>query len=463
MKKAAIYMRMSTDKQEHSIESQLRLIRDYAKLNNYEIYHCYSDEGISGRSAEKRPAFLQMIEDSEKNLFDFILIYDSSRFARNLEQSIVYKSLLKKNGVNLISITEPSLDDDTALITDALLGAMNEMYCRKLSKNVKRGMEQKALRGEYLSAPPFGYCRHSPGGTIIKHPTESKIVFYLFEQAINGKSIFSLAKELNEKNIITHRGKPMEKRTILYLLNNPVYKGYLKWKTDGKTILLKANHEPIVSEELFDNLQKLLLLTHPKKHRENRPKEVCRHWLSGMLYCKICGASYVYSKGFQGRKNRFRCGGYLKGICTSSASFTVNQAEDLILSQLEKIKLSGSYTFYSPPPPIPKKHYELKKLYKYEQALLKAKQAYLYEADTLEEYLITKTMLSQKIEAIKNNISDSIASKNHLNSQSISFERPEQYLKSNYATTDKAYFMKCLVEKIIVSAEENMLHIILKQ
>ena len=141
MKQAIAYMRMSTDKQEYSIDSQERLIKNYAKSHGFIIVDTYIDEGISGKLAEKRPAFLKMIDDSSSNKFDTVLIYDSSRFARNLEQSLVYKSVLKRNGVNLVSITEPVFDDDTSLITDALFGAMNEMYVRKLSKNVKRGIK----------------------------------------------------------------------------------------------------------------------------------------------------------------------------------------------------------------------------------------------------------------------------------------------------------------------------------
>lgn len=122
MKAAVTYMRMSTDRQEHSIDSQERLIKSYANQNNFAILHNYIDEGISGRNAEKRPQFLQMIDDSAKGEFQYVIIYDSSRFARNLEQSLVYKSILKKNGVELVSITEPVLDEDTSLITDALFG-----------------------------------------------------------------------------------------------------------------------------------------------------------------------------------------------------------------------------------------------------------------------------------------------------------------------------------------------------
>jgi DNA invertase Pin-like site-specific DNA recombinase len=89
-----------------------------------------------------------MIEDSSRGEFEAVLIFDSSRFARNLEESLVYKSMLRRNGVSIISATEPAAgDEDVALLTDALMGAVNEMFSRKLSKAVKRGMNYRIEQG----------------------------------------------------------------------------------------------------------------------------------------------------------------------------------------------------------------------------------------------------------------------------------------------------------------------------
>ena len=169
MKLAAVYMRMSTDKQEYSIDSQWRLLSDWASRNDYQIIKRYQDAGISAMESklDKRTDFLKMIEDSEQSEWRTVLIYDSSRFSRSLKDSIVYKSILKQNGVQLISITEPVLDEDVSLMVDALNGATNELYIRKLSKNVKRGLEQKALRGEIISQVPYGYRRSADKKKII--------------------------------------------------------------------------------------------------------------------------------------------------------------------------------------------------------------------------------------------------------------------------------------------------------
>ncbi len=110
MKTACAYIRVSTDKQEElSPNAQKRLIFDYCKKNNYKITdeYLFIENGISGKKAEKRPQFQKMIHmaKSKEHPFDIILVWKFSRFARNQEESIVYKSLLKKSNVEVISIS----------------------------------------------------------------------------------------------------------------------------------------------------------------------------------------------------------------------------------------------------------------------------------------------------------------------------------------------------------------------
>ena len=115
MKNGALYIRVSTDKQEElSPDAQKRLMLDYARENNIIVTEdsIYWEIGISGRKADKRPAFRQMIAaaKSQEHPYDVILVWKFSRFARNQEESIVYKSLLKKAGVEVISVSEPLPD-----------------------------------------------------------------------------------------------------------------------------------------------------------------------------------------------------------------------------------------------------------------------------------------------------------------------------------------------------------------
>ena len=117
MQKAAAYIRVSTEDQtEYSPDAQRKAIEKYAKENDMLLLqeNIYIDEGISGRKAEKRQAFMQMISDAkQKNrAFDVILVHKFDRFARNKEDSVVYKAMLRKQcNVKVISITE-SIEDD---------------------------------------------------------------------------------------------------------------------------------------------------------------------------------------------------------------------------------------------------------------------------------------------------------------------------------------------------------------
>lgn len=460
MKSAVAYMRMSTDRQEHSIESQERLINEYAKQNNYLIKHLYIDEGISGRNAEKRPQFLQMIDDSSKKDFEYVLIYDSSRFARNLEQSLVYKSILKKNGVTIVSITEPTLDEDTSLITDALFGAMNEMYSRKLSKNVKRGMEQKALRGEFCAHAPFGYDYDKNLKTLVPNQQEAPVAKYIFSEIQKGRTPYSISMEMREKNIRTKNGITLERRRIEYIIRNPVYKGYLRWTSANGIIVQKSNHQPLISEDEFEEIQRITAQRALRLRRNSKPPEFCNHWLSGIIYCSECNCVYTYVKAreYEGKKARFRCSGQSRGQCSSGISFSVDVLEKQIYAILEEI-LESDHTFYTlnitekSPLQIDYSN-DIKKL---KHSLKRAKEAFLAGLDTLVEYGENKkTLLCEikKLECMQNE-----KYHNKINTDSFKCEISDllTLLKSNENPFSKREAFRTVVEKIIIEkASKNI-------
>lgn len=404
MKTAVSYLRMSTDRQEHSIDSQERLIKEFAQHNSYYIQQYYIDEGISGRSVEKRPQFLQMIDDSAKGEFQYVIIYDSSRFARNLEQSLVYKSILKKNGVEIISITEPTLDEDTSLITDALFGAMNEMYSRKLSKNVKRGMEQKALRGEFCGNVPYGYDYDLDKKELVLNPTEAPIAKYILSEIQSGRTPYSIAIETREKNIKTKAGVSLERRRIEYIIRNPVYKGYIRWSCDGKQIVQKSTHEALITETEFDEIQRITNERAERLRINAKPAEKSLHWLSGIMYCTECNSTYTFVKAREkeGKKARFRCSGQSRGRCSSGISFKVEVLETQILTILYEIIQNDSdlYSLNIQKAPSPKVDYrgDIKKL---NNSLARAKQAFLAGVDTIVEYGDNKKALLAEIERLQ--------------------------------------------------------------
>ena len=146
LQRGACYIRGATeDQKEFSPDAQLKAIKNYAKSNNIIIDddYIFIDEGISGRHADKRPAFQEMIKiaKSKPKKFDVILVHKFDRFARSREDSVVYKSLLRKEyGINIISICEPlDPDDKMSVILEAFLEAMAEYYSLNLYEEVKKG------------------------------------------------------------------------------------------------------------------------------------------------------------------------------------------------------------------------------------------------------------------------------------------------------------------------------------
>ena len=154
MKTVCAYIRVSTDSQEeYSPDAQIRLLKEYAASHDMTIIDIYQDLGISGRNADKRPQFQDMIAmaKSKEHPYDAILVWKFSRFARNQEESIVYKSLLKKNHVDVVSVSEPLPDGVIGELVERIFEWMDEYYSIRLSGEVRRGMTQKALAGGYNS------------------------------------------------------------------------------------------------------------------------------------------------------------------------------------------------------------------------------------------------------------------------------------------------------------------------
>ena len=140
MKKAVIYARFSSHSQtEQSIEGQLRECYDFAKRNDVTIVGEYIDRALTGTS-DKRPQFLKMIEDSKKKNFEYVLVYQLDRFARNRYDSANYKAKLKKNGVRVLSVKENITDDASGILVEGMLESMAEYYSAELSQKVKRGI-----------------------------------------------------------------------------------------------------------------------------------------------------------------------------------------------------------------------------------------------------------------------------------------------------------------------------------
>lgn len=272
IKSAALYIRVSTHEQEElSPDAQKRLLLDYCCKNELRVSpeHIFIENGISGRKADKRPEFIRMIgmAKSENHPFDLIIVWKYSRFARNQEESILYKSMLKKINVDVISLSEPIMEGPFGSLIERIIEWMDEYYSIRLSGEVTRGMTEKALRGGYNGGIPYGYHKLKEQPLPIIYEPEARIVRFIYSEVESGLSISELSKKLTIANIKTRRGNFFETRAIRYILENPFYCGYIRWNRQNKRthslndrsewIVTKGYHEAIINKELFDRINSI--------------------------------------------------------------------------------------------------------------------------------------------------------------------------------------------------------------
>ena len=158
----AAYIRVSDERQdEYSPDSQLKKIREHAAKEGYYIpdEYVFYDDGISGRTVKKRGDFNRMIgmAKEREHPFETIFVWKFSRFARNQEEAMVYKNLLRKHNTSVVSVSEPVPEGPFGSLIERIIEWMDEFYSINLAAEVTRGMTEKASRGEPNNPPPFGY------------------------------------------------------------------------------------------------------------------------------------------------------------------------------------------------------------------------------------------------------------------------------------------------------------------
>lgn len=276
-----IYARFSSHNQhETSIEGQLKECYEYAKRNGYTIIDTYIDRAISG-TTDNRPEFLRMIDDSNKKLFQFVLVYQLDRFARNRYDSATYKARLKKNGVRVLSAKENITDDASGILIEGVLESMAEYYSAELSQKIKRGMTLNAEKCLYTGGGiPLGY-KVTNDKTFAINETTAFYVRKIYEMYANGSTVTQINKYLNAQQIKTIRGSAFNKNSLHKILKNKRYIGYYTFND----IEIENGMPRILSDELFYKVQSIME-TNKKAPARTRTND--EYILTTKLFCGKC-------------------------------------------------------------------------------------------------------------------------------------------------------------------------------
>ncbi len=330
--KAVLYARVSSEKQDVdlSITAQLKALREYAQRQSYQVVKEFVDEAESGRTSE-RPQFREMISLARRTPkpFDAVLVWKYSRFARNRQDSIVFKSILRKQGVGVISINEPTEDSSTGRLLEGIIETLDEYYSDNLGYEVTRGMRECASRGFCVSPNvPFGYRKKKvldgakERNKLTPEAGEAAIVSRLYQEVLQGKGLMDIVRGLNREGVPAPRGKDWLKTSVFKLLTNEAYTGTLIWsKTSQKglePIRVEGAWEPIVGRETFRAVQAILGARAPKK--VNPRRIASPYLLSGLARCGHCGRSFVGQDAKSGQFSYYVCCSLVKkgkGTCAA--------------------------------------------------------------------------------------------------------------------------------------------------
>ena len=483
--KAAFYVRVSSEKQDVdlSISAQLRALREYASKNGHIVVREFADEAESGKTTD-RPAFMEMVSLARQKSkpFDIILVWKYSRFARSRKDSIIFKTLLRKNGVQVVSISEPFEDTPTGRLLEAMIESLDEFYSANLGEEVTRGMRESASRGFCVSSlTPYGYRKvmvkdgNKERPKLEPEPEKAKIVTRVFKEVLEGKGLTEVAKGLNREGIPGPRAKGWIKTTLYNILTNENYTGTLVWGRSSirnlPPIRVENAWPAIVDKSSFDRVQSALKSrSFPCLH----PKRTASHFLlSGIAKCGYCGKALVGHDAKGGNFSYYVCGTLLKkgaGSCPARytndhelESAVVNKIKEHILTRenLERLvclvneemdSLSNEYRerLETVEQNVADINRRLERLYdiletgkvKYEDLMPRI----LQHKNRLEKLQETKAELELKLNERRIELADVETVKNHVEDL--------RNLLSESSLTERKSFVKSFVKDVKVTGKE---------
>lgn len=287
---AVIYARYSSHSQtEQSIEGQLHDGYAYAEKCGYRVVGEYIDRALTG-TKDDRPDFQRMIKDAEKHQFQIVIVWKLDRFARNRYDSAIYKRMLKKHGIRVVSVMENITDSPEGIILEGLLEAMAEYYSANLSENIRRGQQASIAKAWFCGGSvPMGYRLQDH--RLVEDERTAPLVRELYSRYAAGETLASIAEDFNRRGFRTTRGRPFQPGTFDRIVPNPAYIGEY---TYGGTVV-PGLAVPLVDRETYNRA----LLRRARNRRAPAAKRTpdTPFILQGKLFCGACGAPMCGNSG----------------------------------------------------------------------------------------------------------------------------------------------------------------------
>ena len=359
----AVYARLSIENSGKnddgdSIENQISFCKAYLNEQmDLRLFDIYADNGEKGTNFD-RPEFKRMMDDVRSGKVNCIVVKDLSRFGRDyIEAGHYLEKIFPFLGVRFISITDGydslTSDDAEAALMVPLKNMINDVYAKDISRKIITSFRARQEKGEFLPAfAPYGYVKSETKAYRYEiDPVTAPYVKMIFEWKADGVSHNEICRRLNEIGAITPARRKVELgiwraekykhtiwqgRSIIDIMKNPTYTGCIVYGRMPKSLYegikmhrASANelryildaHEPIISQDLFDKVQKLFAdnarALEEKKAKSAEARAKIKNYFQGKIYCGDCGKKMRFVRPTDKRKpvdqehSYYVCGGYL--------------------------------------------------------------------------------------------------------------------------------------------------------
>ena len=335
--RCGIYVRVSTDDQRdngYSIDSQLRMIKEYCEKNDYSIIDVYNDAGHSGKDL-MRPEMQRLLADIKSKKIDKLIAIKVDRLTRNNYDGFWLLNYCEEHDVKIELILEPY---DVSTANGEMIFGMNLVFGQRERKEIgartKRAMEEMALEKIHPSKAPYGYIRNRETGHLEIEPIEAQVVKEIFELCKQGNSTRSIATIMKDNNAYLKQGKWASDR-IYKILTNAIYIGifeYGKYKRKPQDILRVENYcEPIIDEITWNATRNVLV-----KNRHSNYGEYI-HLFSGLVKCPICRNIMSSSESFKYPNGKLKVYYHLRCKNHNCKGFGLHYNTEKIENKLKRI------------------------------------------------------------------------------------------------------------------------------
>lgn len=337
-KTGVIYCRVSSKEQVDgtSLESQERMCLEYAERGGIKVLGTFIERGESAKTAN-RTEFNKALNfcANKKHKVDYFIVYKIDRFARNQDDHVTVRALLRRAGTDLRSVTEPIDESPMGRALEGMMSVFAELDNNMRTERTQQGMLERIKQGVWVWSAPLGYMRTHKGSNIVPDPKISHLIRELFEEYSKHTHTYrSLADFITQRGLRTRCNKEMTPQFVEKIIKNKIYCGVIS--TWGE---YEGSFEPIVSRALFAQCQVGYEgSVHAKPRSANNPLFPLRK----VIVCSVCKTPLTGSVS-KGRNKKYAYYHHGHQRCEKSQSIPKDDFEQSFVEYLGGITPDKKY------------------------------------------------------------------------------------------------------------------------